>query len=144
MQIGMIGLGRMGANMVRRLLRSGHECVVFNRTAKPIHELVAENAVGATSLADMVGKLAKPRAIWLMVPAAGVEKTIAELVPLLDKAMGEAARRSMVIIFDSTAADSGLSAWCADAPGTDSGLRIDPLAIALLMYATEFIGTRKV
>jgi 6-phosphogluconate dehydrogenase len=79
MQIGMIGLGRMGANMVRRLIRKGHSCVVFNRSPQPVQELVLEKAIGATSLADVVKKLEKPRAIWLMVPAAAVDDTVAEL-----------------------------------------------------------------
>ncbi|HEX3992424.1 MAG TPA: NAD(P)-binding domain-containing protein, partial [Acetobacteraceae bacterium] len=79
----MIGLGRMGANMVRRLLRSGHQCVVFDRSTKAIDELVGEKATGSGSLADMVGKLTKPRAIWMMVPAAAVDETIADLLPLL-------------------------------------------------------------
>jgi len=84
MQLGMIGLGRMGANMVRRLLRGGHQCVVFNRTPKAVNELVQEKAIGSTSLEDFVAKLAKPRAIWLMVPAAAVDETIASLLPLVD------------------------------------------------------------
>ena len=79
MQIGMIGLGRMGANMVRRMLRGKHQCVVFNRSPKPIKELAQEGAVGADSLADFARKLAKPRAIWLMVPAAAVDQNIADL-----------------------------------------------------------------
>ncbi|MFN7572443.1 MAG: phosphogluconate dehydrogenase (NAD(+)-dependent, decarboxylating) [Betaproteobacteria bacterium] len=83
MQIGMIGLGRMGANMVRRLLRAGQSCVVYNRTPQAVAELAAEGAVGASSLADLVDKLAAPRTIWLMVPAAAVDATIAELRPLL-------------------------------------------------------------
>jgi 6-phosphogluconate dehydrogenase len=84
MQIGMIGLGRMGANMVRRLIRKGHSCVVFNRSPQPVQELVKEKAIGATSLADVVKKLATPRAIWTMVPAGVVDDTIAELSPHLD------------------------------------------------------------
>jgi len=84
MQLGMIGLGRMGANMVRRLLRGGHECVVFDMTPKAVEELVQEKAVGAADLKDLVKKLAAPRAIWLMVPAAVVDKTISSLVPLLE------------------------------------------------------------
>jgi 6-phosphogluconate dehydrogenase len=84
MQLGMIGLGRMGANMVRRLLRAGHDGVVFDVSPKAVEQLVQEKAVGATSLADLVKKLAQPRALWLMVPAAIVDKTIAELVPLLE------------------------------------------------------------
>ena len=84
MQIGMIGLGRMGANMVRRLIRKGHSCVVFNRSPQAVNELVKEKAIGATSLAEVVKKLEKPRAIWMMVPAAGVDDTIAELSPHLE------------------------------------------------------------
>jgi 6-phosphogluconate dehydrogenase len=85
MQIGMIGLGRMGANMVRRLLKGGHQCVVFNRSPKAVQELVEEKAVGSSSLADFVKKLTKPRAVWLMVPAAVVDKTIADLIPNLER-----------------------------------------------------------
>ena len=84
MQLGMIGLGRMGANMVRRLLKGGHQCVVFDRSAKAVEDLVKEKAVGSSSLQDLVSKLQRPRALWLMVPAATVEKTIADLLPLLD------------------------------------------------------------
>ncbi len=84
MQLGMIGLGRMGANMVRRLLKGGHRCVVFNRSAKPVAEAVREGAVGAASLAELSEKLTKPRAVWLMVPVGAVEQTIAELVQHLD------------------------------------------------------------
>jgi 6-phosphogluconate dehydrogenase len=83
MQIGMIGLGRMGANMVRRLLRAGHECVVFDLSPKAVAELAAEKAVGAESLVDLVKKLARPRTVWMMVPAAVVDRTIVDLVPLL-------------------------------------------------------------
>jgi 6-phosphogluconate dehydrogenase len=84
MQLGMIGLGRMGANMVRRLLRDGQTCVVFDRSSNAVNELVKEEAVGASSLADLVAKLDRPRAIWLMVPAAVVDETIGELSPLLE------------------------------------------------------------
>jgi len=84
MQLGMIGLGRMGANMARRVTRKGHECVVFDMSPKAIAELAKEHAVGAASLADLVAKLTAPRAIWLMVPAAVVDRTIADLVPLLE------------------------------------------------------------
>jgi 6-phosphogluconate dehydrogenase len=80
----MVGLGRMGANMVRRLIRNGHQCVVFDMSPKAVADLVAEKAVGSTSVADFVGKLAKPRAIWLMVPAAVVDKTIASIAPHLE------------------------------------------------------------
>ncbi len=84
MQLGMVGLGRMGANMVRRLIKQGHECVVFDMSPKAVEELVGEKAVGSTSLADLVKKLKKPRAVWLMVPAAAVDKTIADLSPGLE------------------------------------------------------------
>ena len=84
MQLGMIGLGRMGANMVRRLIKGGHECVVFDMSAKAVEELAKEKAIGADSLADFVKKLAKPRAVWLMVPAAVVDETIADLLPHLE------------------------------------------------------------
>ena len=84
MQIGMIGLGRMGANMVRRLLRGGHEGVAFDVSAKAVEGLAKEGAKGASNFKDLVSKLAKPRALWLMVPAAVVDETIEELVPLLD------------------------------------------------------------
>ena len=69
MQLAMIGLGRMGANMVRRLIKGGHQCVVFDMSPKAVEDLAREKAVGASSLADLVGKLEKPRAVWLMVPA---------------------------------------------------------------------------
>jgi len=84
MQLGMVGLGRMGANMVRRLLRGGHQCVVFDRSPKTVEELVEERAVGAADLRDLVKKLEKPRAIWLMVPAAVVDETISDLAPYLE------------------------------------------------------------
>ena len=83
MQIGMIGLGRMGANMALRLIAGGHRCVVFDRSAKAVEELTKAKAVGATSIADMVKKLETPRAVWLMVPAAAVDATIADLLPHL-------------------------------------------------------------
>ena len=84
MQLGMIGLGRMGANMVRRLMKKGHDCVVFDRSPQTVSELAKENAVGATSLQDFVKKLKTPRAVWLMVPAAVVDETIADLAPHLE------------------------------------------------------------
>jgi 6-phosphogluconate dehydrogenase len=84
MQIGMVGLGRMGANMVRRLINGGQQCVVFDRSPKAVEELVKEKATAASDLADLARKLTKPRAIWLMVPAAVVEETISELVPHLE------------------------------------------------------------
>src|ERR1700726_4836254 len=84
MQLGMIGLGRMGANMVRRLIKKGHNCVVFDRSPKAVDDLVKEKATGAASLAELVEKLAKPRAVWLMVPAAVVDDTIADLLSHLE------------------------------------------------------------
>jgi 6-phosphogluconate dehydrogenase len=84
MQLGMIGLGRMGANMVRRLLKGGHECVVFDMSAQAVAELAKEKAVGTASLAEFVKALTKPRAVWLMVPAGVVDKTIADLAPHLE------------------------------------------------------------
>jgi 6-phosphogluconate dehydrogenase len=85
MQLGMVGLGRMGANMVRRLLRGNHECVVYDRAAQAAKDLAKEGAVEADSPGELVRKLEKPRAIWLMVPAAVVDATIAEFAPLLEK-----------------------------------------------------------
>src|SRR5580692_1965150 len=85
MQLGMIGLGRMGANMVRRLIKDGHQCVVYDQSPASVQQLSKEKAIGASSLADFVKKLAKPRAVWLMVPAAVVDKSIADLLPLLEK-----------------------------------------------------------
>lgn len=85
MQLGMIGLGRMGANMVRRLLRAGHECVVHDRSPQAVAQLAGEGAVGAASAAELVAKLHAPRALWLMVPAAAVDAAIAEVAPLLGR-----------------------------------------------------------
>ena len=84
MQLGMVGLGRMGANMVRRLMKAGHSCVVFDVFPKNVEELAKEKAVGSSSLQDMVSKLQKPRAVWLMVPAAVVDETIAGVLPYLE------------------------------------------------------------
>jgi len=84
MQLGMIGLGRMGANMVRRLIRGGHQCVVFDMSPRAVAELVKEKAIGTGSLAEFVKTLAKPRAIWLMVPAGVVDKSIVDLLPHLE------------------------------------------------------------
>jgi 6-phosphogluconate dehydrogenase len=84
MQLGMIGLGRMGANMVRRLIKNGHTCVVFDRSPQAVAGLVKDHAIGADSLMDLVKKLEKPRALWLMVPAAVVDQTIADLLPHLE------------------------------------------------------------
>jgi 6-phosphogluconate dehydrogenase len=84
MQLGMIGLGRMGANMVRRLVKGGHHCVIFDVSPKAVDALAGDRAVGASSAADLVHKLQRPRSVWLMVPAAAVDQTIAELLPALE------------------------------------------------------------
>src|SRR5688500_10106169 len=83
MQIGMIGLGRMGANMVRRLLKGGHTCVVHDRSADAVKALADDGATGVASLAEFVGQLATPRIVWLMVPAGAVEPALTDLLPLL-------------------------------------------------------------
>jgi 6-phosphogluconate dehydrogenase len=80
----MIGLGRMGSNMVRRLIKGGHDCVVFDVSSKAVDDLIKEKAVGASSLRDLVERLARPRAIWLMVPAAAVDNAIEALLPNLN------------------------------------------------------------
>jgi 6-phosphogluconate dehydrogenase len=84
MQLGMVGLGRMGANMVRRLIKAGHNCVVFDRSPQVVNQLVEEKAVGASSLPEFVKKLEKPRAVWLMVPAAVVDATVTDILPHLE------------------------------------------------------------
>src|SRR5437868_1151931 len=84
MQLGMVGLGRMGANMVRRLIRKGHEGVVFDVSPAAVQALAKENATGADSFANLVKKLKRPRALWLMVPAGVVDQTIAEILPHLE------------------------------------------------------------
>src|SRR5580658_7763472 len=85
MQLGMVGLGRMGANLVRRLMADGHRCVAYDVNAAPVEELAKEGAVGSTELEDFVAKLEQPRAIWIMVPAGVVQSTLDSLVPLLDE-----------------------------------------------------------
>jgi 6-phosphogluconate dehydrogenase len=85
MQLGMIGLGRMGANMVRRLMRHGHECVVFDRSTEAVDGLASEGANGAHALVDFVKALEPPRTVWLMVPAAVVDHSISDLLPLLER-----------------------------------------------------------
>ena len=85
MQLGMIGLGRMGANLVRRLMRDGHQCVAYDRNADAVKGLASEGATGAASLADFVAKLQRPRAVWIMVPAGAVQSTIDDLKPLLEQ-----------------------------------------------------------
>ena len=84
MQLGMVGLGRMGANMVRRLMRGGHTCVVYDRVAQAVADMVKEQAVGTGSVADFIKHLSKPRAVWLMVPAGVVDQTITDFLPLLE------------------------------------------------------------
>ena len=96
MQLGMVGLGRMGANMVRRLLKDGHQCVVFDMSPKAKDALVKEGA-RATSLEDMAAKLEKPRAVWLMVPAAAVDATISSLVPHLESWRHSHRRRQLLL-----------------------------------------------
>src|SRR5436309_15487564 len=83
MQIGMIGLGRMGANMVRRLLRAGHKCVVYDPNAKAVQDLAGEGATPSASLAEFVEKLQPPRPIWLMIPAGIVDRVLSNLTPLV-------------------------------------------------------------
>jgi 6-phosphogluconate dehydrogenase len=85
MQLGMIGLGRMGANMVRRLMKNGHEGVVYDRSPATVAQLVSDGAKGSGSLDEFVKKLKPPRAVWLMVPAAGVDATLADLAPKMEK-----------------------------------------------------------
>src|SRR5262249_4108103 len=84
MQLGMVGLGRMGSNLVRRLMRDGHRCVAYGVDGAAVRTLEGEGATGAGSLADFVAKLEKPRAVWLMLPAAVVGPTLDQLVPLLE------------------------------------------------------------
>src|SRR6202795_3265173 len=85
MQLGMIGLGRMGGNMVRRLVKNGHQCVVYDRTPETVKKFASDGATGSNSLDDFIKKLQKPRAIWLMVPAGVVDATLRDLVPKLEK-----------------------------------------------------------
>ena len=84
MQIGMIGLGRMGANMVRRLLRGGHQCVVYDRSAEAVQTLAGEGAVASGSLDEFIAELQQPRAVWLMIPAALVDVVLHDLLAKLD------------------------------------------------------------
>jgi 6-phosphogluconate dehydrogenase len=88
MQLGMIGLGRRGANMVRRLLNGGHQCMVFDVSPKAVADLALDKTVGASSTADLMRKLEKPRAVWLMVPAGVVDETIADLATFPEDAVG--------------------------------------------------------
>jgi 6-phosphogluconate dehydrogenase len=84
MQLGMIGLGRMGANMAMRLMKAGHECIVYDSHPEPVQQLVKQGAKGSTSVTAFVKSLAKPRAVWLMVPAAAVDAVLGSLTPLLE------------------------------------------------------------
>ncbi|HEY3702400.1 MAG TPA: NAD(P)-binding domain-containing protein, partial [Acidimicrobiales bacterium] len=84
MQLGMIGLGRMGANLVRRLMRDGHECVVYDRNPPKVKELAEAGATGTSALDDLVAKLTPPRAAWLMVPAAGTGKMVSDLAEKME------------------------------------------------------------
>jgi len=83
MELGMIGLGRMGTNMVRRLMKAGHKCVVYDMHPQAVDGLTKEGAAGSKSLEEFVKKLAPPRAVWMMVPAAAVDATVEKLAPLL-------------------------------------------------------------
>src|SRR6266704_1617122 len=85
MQLGMVGLGRMGANLVRRLMKDGHECVVYDVNAAAVTQREGEGATGATSLQEFVGKLSKPRAAWIMVPAAYTGGTVTELAGMMEE-----------------------------------------------------------
>ncbi|TNG02890.1 MAG: 6-phosphogluconate dehydrogenase (decarboxylating), partial [Gammaproteobacteria bacterium] len=85
MKIGMIGLGRMGANMVRRLMKDGHECVVHNRSQGPVEQMVSEGAIGSIDLNDFISRLETPRVIWMMVPAATVDAMIEKVSPFLER-----------------------------------------------------------
>src|SRR4051812_2649086 len=85
MELGMIGLGRMGANMVERLMKAGHSCVVYDTHADPVQGLIAKGAKGSTDLKAFIGTLSKPRAVWMMLPAAAVDPVLETLIPLLDK-----------------------------------------------------------
>ena len=87
MQLGMIGLGRMGANMVRRLMRDGHECTVYDMAPEAVRTLAGEGAAGAAELGDFVAQLARPRVVWLMVPAAAVDATLDARLDLMELAL---------------------------------------------------------
>ena len=97
MQLGMIGLGRMGANLVRRLMRDGHRCVAYDRNPDVVKSLAGEGATGAESLADFVDKLDKPRNIWIMVQAGVVESTLEQLRPLLEARRHRDRRRELLL-----------------------------------------------
>ena len=106
MQIGMIGLGRMGANMVRRLMKGGHECVVYDVSPDSVKALAGEGAVGSGSMEDFVGKLEKPRSVWLMVPAAVVDSTLDELAARLQQEGKESFNKSWNDLLDSIESES--------------------------------------
>ncbi len=97
MQLAMIGLGRMGANMVKRLTKGGHDCVVFDRSPDAVKDLAKGKIVGASSLEDLVKKMKKPRTLWLMVPAAVVDSSIASLTPLLAGRRHDHRRRQFLL-----------------------------------------------
>ena len=97
MQLGMIGLGRMGANLVRRLMRDGHDCVVYDVDADAIAELAGEGATGADSLQEFVAALEQPRAAWIMVPAGYVQDTLDELAGLMDSGRRDHRRRQLLL-----------------------------------------------
>ena len=103
MQVGMIGLGRMGASMARRLMRGGHTCVVHNRSREAVDALAKDGAVGATSLDDLLARLVKPRIVWLMLPAAAVDSTLAALLPRLEAATSSSTAGTPIIETTSNA-----------------------------------------
>ncbi len=126
----MIGLGRMGANMARRLMRGGHRCVVFDRSPEAVKELRSEGALGAASLADFAAKLDKPRAAWLMVPAAAVDASIFELSQLLDLTASALAEDPKLTGFAGRVSDSGEGRWTIKA-AIDEGVPVPVLTTAL-------------
>ena len=161
MQLGMIGLGRMGANMARRLINRGHECVVFDVSADAVSKVAREGATGAASFTDLVNKLKPPRAIWLMVPAGAVDQSIRELVPYLNagdilidggnsyylddiRRAKELARRDLHFVDVGTSGGVwGLErGYCMMIGGeADTVQRLDPIFAALAPGATSIAAT---
>ena len=123
MQLGMIGLGRMGSNLVRRLMRDGHRCVAYDRNPDVVKTLAAEGAQGAESLADFAAKLDKPRNIWIMVPAGVVQSTLDQLRPLLEAGTMIQMLRGLSSLATKSARLSAPVAPSASSPLTTSGFR---------------------